>query len=270
MGRPVSIRIGEIDLLPIVDGVAHEPLSEVVAHDVGADWCCPGHPVDADGRIELGLGGYLVRTGDRIVLVDAGMGQVDKPSVQAGGLLGGLRAAGVEPTDVTDVLFTHLHWDHVGWSTQQGEVIFTRATHRVHAADWEYFVSGPLAVPGAVRKLSPLQERIEPFDTETELVPGIVARPAPGHTPGSTIFVVAGGGERALLLGDVVHAIGELTDPQWHGLYDLDPVGAREVRDRLADEALDSAALVAAGHFPGLGLGRLVTAAGGRRFVPVT
>jgi glyoxylase-like metal-dependent hydrolase (beta-lactamase superfamily II) len=264
-GPPV--RIGSIDIAPVADGTGREKLTDVVAHTGNAEWDCPEHPVDDEGRLELDFGGYLVRTGPRTILVDAGVGKVAKENISGGGLLDSMTALGVHPDDITDVVFTHLHWDHVGWATQHGRVTFTNATHRVHAAEWRHFVDGPDAVPGAIRKIGPLASRLEVFDAEIELAPGFIARPSPGHTPGSTIFVVADAGERALLLGDVVHAIGELTDPEWHGLYDVDPVAARAVRDHTADEADANGDLVAAGHFPGLGFGRLITASGRRRFL---
>jgi glyoxylase-like metal-dependent hydrolase (beta-lactamase superfamily II) len=144
--------------------------------------------------------------------------------------------------------------------------MFPNATYRVHQADWDRLVTAPDAVPGAVRKIGPIAPQLEPFSTETELAPGLVARPAPGHTPGSTVYVVADGGERALLLGDVVHAVAELTDPEWHGLYDVDPVAARTVRDRIAEEAAEMGDVIAAAHFPGLKFGRLVTAGSRREF----
>lgn len=260
------VLVGGIELYPIYDGTAWERLDEVLVHDGGADWNCPQHPVGEDGRMEIALGGYLIRTGSRTVLVDAGIGRVDHDHRSGGEFLDSLSALGVEPRDVTDVLFTHLHWDHVGWATQRGEVTFENATHRVHSADWQFFVDGPGAVPGAIRKISPLASRLEVFDSEIELAPGVIARPAPGHTPGSTVFVIADRGERALLLGDVVHAVGELTEPEWHGLYDIDPVAAKATRDQIAQEAIDQGDVIAAGHFPGLQFGRLITQGDGRRF----
>jgi glyoxylase-like metal-dependent hydrolase (beta-lactamase superfamily II) len=172
----------------------------------------------------------------------------------------------VAPADVTDVVFTHLHFDHVGWATQQGRVVFGNATYRVHADDWAHFVAAPDAQPGAVRKLSPLAARLETFDGEVTIAPGLTARPAPGHTPGSTVFVVSSGDERALLLGDVVHSVVELAEPDWEAVFDLDPAAASAVRNTLADEVADSPDLVAGGHFPGLRFGRVVTVSGRRTF----
>jgi glyoxylase-like metal-dependent hydrolase (beta-lactamase superfamily II) len=259
------MRIGAIDIQPLLDGESREPITEVVARADGAGWNCPDHPTDSDGRITMSMGGFLVRSAERTILVDAGLGTIQDERRRGGGLPDNLRAEGVELADVTDVVFTHLHFDHVGWATKKGQVVFPNATYRVHQADWDHFVTSPDAAAGAVRKLGPLESRLETFDAEVELAPGLVARPAPGHTPGSTIYVVADAGERALLLGDVVHAVGELTDPEWHGLYDLDPDAARAMRDRIAEEAAEAADVIAAAHFPGLRFGRLVSAPGGRR-----
>ena len=224
------MKVGTLDVVPVLDGSSRELLSDVVVHDHEASWRCPEHPVDGGGRLTLDVGGYVLRTGSRVVLIDAGVGRIQGEHRTGGGLPDSLRQIGLDFADITDVVFTHLHFDHVGWATQQGEIMFRNATYRVHQADWDHFVLGPTAAAGAVRKLIPIAGQLETFDSEMELAPGLVARPAAGHTPGSTVFVVADRGERALLLGDVVHAVGELTDPLWHSLYDLDPSAARAVR----------------------------------------
>jgi glyoxylase-like metal-dependent hydrolase (beta-lactamase superfamily II) len=162
------------------------------------------------------------------------------------------------------VLFTHLHFDHVGWATRKGEIVFPNATYRVHAADWEHFVEGPDAVPGAVRKLSPLRERLEPFDGDVTLAPGLDARHSPGHTPGSTVYVASSEGERALFLGDVAHSLAQVSDPGLRWIYDVDPAAGESVRRRLFDAAADTAVVIAAPHFPGMRFGRIVTVTGTR------
>ena len=116
------------------------------------------------------------------MLIDAGLGEYEDEQWHGGQFLDSLRGLGVTPAEVTDVVFTHLHWDHIGWATRQGEVVFSNATHRVHRADWAHFVEGPDADPEDVQHLSPLAERLETFDAETALLPGLDARPV--HGPG--------------------------------------------------------------------------------------
>src|SRR5205807_5316594 len=143
--------------------------------------------------------------------VEAGVG-TSKGPFSGGAFLARLAASGVAPSDVTDVVFTHLHFDHVGWATSKGDVVFTNATYRCDRRDWAHFV-GP--DPGATRKLSPLQDRMSFFDGSGPLFPGVDVLAAAGHTPGSTIVVISSGTNRAMLLGDVVHCAVELLDDEW-------------------------------------------------------
>ena len=265
------MKVGTLEISPVFDGYGTEVGREVLTRPGEQDgWRCHEHLLDGDGNLQLTLGGFLVRTGDRTVLVDAGVGTIDNGKYRGGRFVDSLRAHGVAPEDVTDVVFTHLHFDHVGWATQKGKVVFPNATYRVHAADWTHFVAGPGAEPGAVRKLSPLADRLETFTDDGTIAPGLDTRHAPGHTPGTTIFIVSSEGERALLIGDVAHSVVELTEPDWEAVFDLDPAAAKAVRSGLIDEATDTGSLVAAAHFPQLRFGRLITVPGGRRWTTVS
>lgn len=229
-----------------------------------ADWDPHRALLAEDGTLEMAMGGFLVRDGDRTVLVDTGVGDLRRGVFTGGRLLEELAALGVPPGDVTDVVLTHLHFDHVGWTTHHGEIVFPRATYRCDRRDWEHFV-GP--DPGATRKLSPLADRLETWDGTGSLLPGIDTVAAPGHTPGSTVVVLSSGTERALLLGDVVHCPVELVDDEWGTMGDVDPALARRTRAALAREVEGSHVPMAAGHFPGLQFGRLLRGEGRRRWV---
>jgi glyoxylase-like metal-dependent hydrolase (beta-lactamase superfamily II) len=265
------MKVGDIEVLPVLDGTGREVAAEVLSRPGVADaWACHAEHVGADGVLTLPLGGFLVRTGERVVLVDAGVGGINNGKYVGGEFLDSLRAHGVAPEDVTDVVFTHLHFDHVGWSTRKGVVVFPNATYRAHAADWAHFVTEgdgrQPPDPGAVRKLSPLEPQLELFDASGPLAPGLDARHTPGHTPGSTVYVLSSAGERALLLGDVVHSVVELAEPDWEAVFDVDPVAASAARNQLADEVADTPDLVVGAHFPGLRFGRVLRAGGARRF----
>ena len=190
----IGQQVGSLVIEPIIDGVAHEPGREILVrpgHD-GDPWAAHENLLDEHGRLEFTMGGYLVRTGDRKVLIDAGVGTIDNGKYKGGAMLDSLAAVGVSPADVTDVLFTHLHFDHVGWATAKGEIVFPNATYRCHAADWAHFVDTPDASPGGLRKLSPITGQLELFDTDHVLAPGISVRHAPGHTPGSIVGSATG------------------------------------------------------------------------------
>ena len=258
------MKVGAIDIVPIDDGVARMAPTAAYAGTTDDQWSMHRQFLADDGQIELQLGGFLLRIGDRVVLVDAGVGKINSGPFVGGQLLENLAKQGVAPEDVTDVVFTHLHFDHVGWATQQGEVVFTHATYRCDERDWSHFV-GP--DEGATRKLTPITDRLAPWSGDGALMPGLDAMSAPGHTPGSTIIVVSAGAERALLLGDVVHCPVELVDDEWAGLGDVDPVLALRTRQALAREMEGTDVPMAAAHFPGMQFGRLLSAEGKRQWL---
>jgi glyoxylase-like metal-dependent hydrolase (beta-lactamase superfamily II) len=259
------VRLGNLTIDPVMDGVARVRPTEAFAGTKDRDWAPHRKFLDADGNLELALGGFLVRGGGRTILVDAGIGTITSELFDGGRLLKSLATYGVQPKDVTDVVFTHLHFDHVGWATQKGSVIFTSATYRCDRRDWQHFVVGPDG--GAARKLAPVEDRLATWEQSGPILPGIDAMAAPGHTPGSTVIVVSSGTRRAMLLGDVVHCPVELLDDEWGGMGDIDPKLARRTRVALARELEGQDVPVAAAHFPGLQFGRLLGAEGRRQWV---
>ncbi len=257
------MNVGEARIDPVFDGVLRAPAEEVLRRPgVDDPWGPHRDLLNANGELELPVGGFLVRSGDRAVLVDAGLGPMQRDGFEAGHLLASLAALGLGPEAVTDVVLTHLHFDHVGWVTQKGQIVFPNATYRCHVEDWEHFVTAPDAQPGAVRKLEPLADRLEPFSGDETVLPGIDVRGAPGHTPGSTIVIVSSGTERAVLVGDVVHCPIELTESDWEALADVDPQLAQRTRIALAREFEGTDVPIAAAHFPGLRFGRILPGAG--------
>jgi glyoxylase-like metal-dependent hydrolase (beta-lactamase superfamily II) len=276
--------IGDLDVIPVFDGYSSEdPTHFYVIHKDAApqkgyrhdDWLDYRQFLDAEGLLEHGLGGFLVRSGGHTVLIDAGVGpeQIGPygpyDRVIAGGELPSqLRDLGVDPAEITDVVLTHLHPDHYGWATADGATLFPNATFRCHAADWKHFVSEPGdAVSGFSAKLLALRERLETWDADGPLLPGIDTQHAPGHTPGSTVLVLSSGSARGVLLGDAVHCPVELVDADWASLGDVDPTLALRTREALGREFEGSGVPVAGAHFPGMRFGRLLAGQGRRQWV---
>ena len=231
--------VGDIAIAPVFDGRAFENPREVLLRPTfsGDPWAHHGDLLNAEGQLELTMGAYLIRTGDRLVLVDAGVGMINNGQYQGGGLLSSLLDLGVEPSDITDVVLTHLHFDHVGWATRKGEIVFPNATYRCHSADWQHFVESDTADEGAIRKLSPIAPHLELFDTDHTLATGVDVRHAPGHTPGSVIVIISSGDDRAMLIGDIAHSPAELTENDWEAVFDVDRDLARRTREALAVDA---------------------------------
>src|SRR3954452_7815978 len=164
------MRVGDLEILPVLDGVARFPISDPFLGMPEEAWLPHRQFLTSGDELELALGGFVVRDGDRVTLIDTGVGRVDSGPFKGGAFLSNLGALGVEPADVTDVIFTHLHFDHVGWATQQGSIVFRNATHRCDERDWHHFVDHD---SGAARKLLPLTDRLEMFSGSGTILPGL-------------------------------------------------------------------------------------------------
>ena len=268
------MKVGEVEITAIDDGT-WQVAAPAMYGNTPEDWLPHRQFLDADGKLPVQLGGFLIRTGDRLVLVDVGAGASPDPAF--GRLPASLAAAGVDPADITDVVLTHLHFDHVGWASDGERVTFPNATYRCDERDWNFFVgadaydeSAILSMLGgmsATERLSPASSRLETWAGDMTLAPGVDVRAAPGHTPGSTIVVVSSGTERVMLLGDVVHCPVELLEDEWQMIADIDLALARRTRVALARELEGEGTLVSASHFPGMQFGRLLRGEGGRSWV---
>ncbi len=276
--------VGELDVVPVFDGVSTEDPTDFYRLNHSdltqkgfrtEDWAPYSDLLGPSGQLDHAYGGYIVRTGDHVVLIDAGVGpgQIGPfgPSnrvIRGGELLGSLKQLGIDPAEITDVVLTHLHPDHYGWAVEDDGKLFPNATFRCHSLDWDHFVVQPgQALTGFSAALPALAARLETWDSDAPILPGIDARLAPGHTPGSTILVLSSGPSRALLLGDVVHCPVELLDDEWASLGDFDPALARRTKVALARELEDSQVPASGGHFPGLRFGRLLEGQGRRQWV---
>lgn len=266
--------IGDIDIHPVADGTFRASSAYFGEH-ARPD----GHEdlFSRDGMAWLPIGCFLVRTGDRTILVDAGMGpemRDDGPHrlLVGGQLLLGLRAVGVTPPDVTDVVCTHLHADHCGWLFDREAVpVFPRATVWFGAPDWDHFVVDPDVwmfdhIRRGFREASGRGDHLRPVADDTTVAPGVDLTMTPGHTPGHLSVVVSSGGSRALLLGDAIVCPVQLDEPTWHSIGDVDPTLARRVRERLFRELEDGVTFGAGAHFPELRFGRVLAGQGRRWF----
>lgn len=262
----VSMQLGDLRIDPIVDGEGRFKPMMSFRGTSEEDWAPHRDLLDADGLLPFVMGGFLVRYRDRVTLVDLGLGTGRLMGIQGGAFLDNLRALGVAPEDVTDVAFTHLHEDHIGWCAVDGTPTFANATYRASAADAHHFLEVD-TTSAESRVLQPIADRLVAWEAGEQLAPGLDTLAAPGHTPGSTIIIASSGTQRVMMLGDVVHCPVQLLDDEWGALFDVDPVLARQTRTALARELEDGDALMAGAHFPGLQFGRLIKGEGRRRWV---
>jgi glyoxylase-like metal-dependent hydrolase (beta-lactamase superfamily II) len=267
------MKIGDLTVDPVLDGQFLISREFVYPNKAPERWKRYEHLLDGGTHVVNQLGGYLVRGNDFVALVDLGFGSALVPGWEAGEFLDSLKALGVKPEDVTDVLFTHLHFDHIGWAAVGGDPVFANATHRCHARDWRHFTSPDhrdlveMLGPGADRypdemltpkKLGPIAHLVETWSEAASIMPGVDALEAPGHSPGTTAMKLSSNGESALLIGDIAHHQSELIEPDWPGIGDIDAVLAKKSRDAVAQELADTGMPFAAAHFRGFEWGRLV------------
>jgi glyoxylase-like metal-dependent hydrolase (beta-lactamase superfamily II) len=273
--RGDAVQIGGVTVDPVLDG--EFVIDRAIPYpDVPAErWAAYEHLLRDGVQVVNQLGGYLIRSDDRVVLVDLGFGPDRVPTWQSGQFLDSLKRLGVAPDDVTDVLFTHLHFDHVGWAAVAGDPVFPRATHRCHERDWAYFTDpgyvdraellGPGAglteFPAQMRtdaKLGAISHLVKRWSGRVPILPGLEIVECPGHTPGTTAIRLTSEGESVMFTGDIAHHQAELVEPDWGFAADMDPSQAGASRRRFLPELADSGALVAGGHFQGFTLGRVV------------
>jgi glyoxylase-like metal-dependent hydrolase (beta-lactamase superfamily II) len=209
----------------------------------------------------------MVNTGTHRVLVDTG---ADGLAPSTGKLLRNLQSVGIMPKDIDTVILTHGHPDHIGGNTDdKGRPAFPNARYVMWKDEWEFWTSGQAETKldehvrermlrFARKNLPPIQGQLELVDHETEIVPGIQAVVAPGHTAGQMAVAVSSKGKQLLCVSDMVlHPI-HLEQPEWCAGTDFSPQQAVATRRRLLKRAADEKALVLAFHFPFPGLGYVV------------
>jgi glyoxylase-like metal-dependent hydrolase (beta-lactamase superfamily II) len=219
----------------------------------------------------------LLRNGDRLILFDVGSGSNFMPT--AGRLGDSLAEAGINPSDVTDVVFTHAHPDHLwGVIDDFDEPVFANAAYHINRAEWDYWrdpatvdtigeARQPFAV-GAASRLARLAEMINLFEPGAEVVPGVEAVATYGHTPGHTSFMVHARSEPLLVVGDALaHARISFEQPEWPNGSDQDAQVAIATRKTLLERlAADKAAIIGY-HLPRPGEGRVERHGSAYRFV---
>jgi len=278
-----AVRVGDVDVVLISDGILPLPTSTMSTNVSEADrneWF-DGRFLQRD-MFDWALNIALVRSGERLILIDSGVGDGFEYFTRAGRSVLRLESAGIDLAAITDIVITHMHMDHVGGLNVDGVKAKLRPDVRIHVAatevafwknpDFSKTVM-PETVPPALRKAAATfvklyGENIVPFDQTVQVAAGVSARVTGGHTPGHCVVDVASNGEKLTFVGDAIFEVG-FDHPEWQNGFEHDPEVAVDVRRALLNEAAETGALLAAAHVAFPSIGHIAKNGKSFRFVPV-
>jgi len=266
-----ALRVGEIDVLVVSDGVLPLPtetMSTNVDPQTRAAWF--KDMFLGPDAFDWALNVLVVRSGDQTILVDAGLGGQFPGFPRAGQFPKRLEAAGIDLASVTDVVITHMHMDHIGGLLVDAVKNRLRPDVRIHVSATEVAfwaepdfsrTSMPSPVPDVLRStaqqfMNEYHSKVRTFEETYEVAPGVVVKRTGGHTPGHSVVHVTSGGERLTFAGDALFPVA-FEHPDWHNGFEHDPEESVRVRVRLMQEAAASGELFVATHLPFPSVGRV-------------
>lgn len=272
-----SVQMGDVTVTSLSDGYLQLPGDFAFAH-LPQDELLPllaEYQVSRD-QVQPPCNVTLMQDGDRTVLFDVGSGPAFMPS--AGALLDNLEAAGIAPDDVTDVVFTHAHPDHLwGLLDDFDDPVFANANYMMGQAEWEYWTDpdtvntigearASFAV-GAARRLEMIEDTVTLIEPGQEVLAGVMSHASYGHTPGHMSFEIRAGAEAMMVVGDAIgnHHIA-MARPDWPSGSDQDQSTGSVTRMRLLDQLAQDNMLMLGFHLPGGGIGRVEKRGDGYHF----
>jgi glyoxylase-like metal-dependent hydrolase (beta-lactamase superfamily II) len=269
------LQLGDFEITALNDGTLDLPVDKLLQQPAAKTIKALQHRY-LGVPLETSVNAYLVNTGTKLVLVDAGAASLFGPTL--GRLLANLKAAGYAPEQVDEIVITHMHGDHIGGASSTA---FPNATLRIDKRDADHWLSpeqiakggaGAQAIAALVKGFAD-GGRFKPFEGSpagVEIVPGVKAFPAYGHTPGHSNYVAESQGQKMMFWGDLMHvAAVQFPDPSVTIQFDSDPKAAAPERAKAYAAAARDGYYVAVTHVSFPGIGRLRADGKGYDWLPV-
>lgn len=272
--------LGEFEVTALLDGVLPLEPKKLLTNTTPAEVSALLKRSFQGEVVPTSVNAYLINTGSKLVLVDAGAAQLFGPGFDQ--LHANLKAAGYQPEQVDAVVITHMHGDHIGGLIQGGKIAFPNATVYADKHDADYWLSAEnlekapkemkMFFQGAQMTLNPYVSagKFKAFEGDTEIVPGVKAIATHGHTPGHAIYAVESKGEKLVLWGDLMHvAAVQFPKPSVTIQFDTDSKAAAAQRKKAFADAAKNGYWVGSAHLPFPGIGHLRVDGKGYQFLPV-
>ncbi|SDI32832.1 MBL fold metallo-hydrolase [Aliiruegeria lutimaris] len=264
MGKARGFRVGALEGATLLAGTAPRPEPQSIF----------GLNVSAEEFASVSESNYIttdsaqffftptvLRSGDEVVLFDTGL--------NAGGITAALAEAGMSPDDITKVVLTHMHGDHIGGLMNDGAPTFANASYVTGQAEFDHWAAA--GNEGFDTKVKPLAEKMSFIGEGDSIAPGITAMAAFGHTPGHMNYMLESEGKQLLIAADLAnHYVWSLAYPDWEVKFDMDKTAAAATRRKvLGMLAADKLPMIGY-HMPFPAAGFVETREDGFRYVPVS
>ncbi len=260
------LKVGAYEVTALSDGTVAIPLAKLYANTTVDHAEAALAAAFQGSSSETSVNAYLVNTGERLVLIDAGTGTYLGPTL--GRLLANIEASGYKADEIDDIILTHIHTDHSGGLSSKGSRVFPSATLHVNRRDADFWFdpNEENKATAAVKEqfaqahasLTPYVEatKFETFGDDAEVLPGFGSVLRAGHTPGHSSIVIESQGQKLMFWGDVTHGdVLQFDEPDVAIAFDVNQQMAVAARKKAFEDAADGAYLVAGAHiaFPGIG-----------------